>query len=243
MVLRNWPFDPQWENAFVAAFAGLLPEDWACLWIDFHRIPGSAGASGIASEIAERMIARLGHAADHAIWNGSTVDDAGATLAQCDASVAMRLHGVLLSHRAGLPTVALEYDGKVRALGDLLGGADDLRMPLTAIPSKLRPALRRITAADRDRSGGIDPARIAQLARDALDHRALLWQAMSAAQPLIPWVGSSALSRELLAGWTSADGDTERRVVAALSGRLCATRTVAPAPNEATAGTPMEPDR
>jgi hypothetical protein len=125
----------------------------------------------------------------------------------------------------------------------LLGGADDLRMPLTAIPSKLRPALRRITAADRDRSGGIDPACIAQLARDALGHRALLWQAMSAAQPLIAWVGSSALSRELLAGWTSADGDTERRVVAALSGRLCATRTVAPAPNEATAGTPMEPDR
>lgn len=47
--------------------------------------------------------------------------DVVALLAACDATVATRLHGVLLSAAAGTPVLALDYDPKVRAAAAELG--------------------------------------------------------------------------------------------------------------------------
>jgi polysaccharide pyruvyl transferase WcaK-like protein len=178
--LRHWPFDARWEDSFVAAFSGAVPDHWACLWIDFQRTPAPEGVGFVDDEIAPRMLDRLGGHGVHVRWDGDAVVDGAAALAACDAVLGMRLHGVLIGHGAGRPVVALEYDGKVRVLGDELGVPPALRMPLGEIPGRLRPAIESVTNADAQ------PFVLSRGARagavlGALDHRQVLWNAMAMA--------------------------------------------------------------
>ena len=43
------------------------------------------------SVVARRLIDRLGEPGRHVVWDGAAIDDAYSSLAQCDASLAMRM--------------------------------------------------------------------------------------------------------------------------------------------------------
>jgi polysaccharide pyruvyl transferase CsaB len=178
--LRNWPFDTSWESRFVDAFAQALPLDWSTVWIDFQRTPASTGSGFIDDEIASRMIARLQGRGHHVVFDARSMHEALSVLGSCNAVLAMRLHGVLTGHRAGKPVVALEYDDKVRALGDALRVPEELRVPLQEIPQRMASAISLLTSP-----GGatlaLSAETIASLADSALAHRQILWDAMASA--------------------------------------------------------------
>ena len=215
VVVRDWPFDDDWEAAFVAAFKEALPAGWGCLWLDFARTPSANPDAVDGSEIAHRLIPRLpGYA--HAVWQGMRIDDAAALITSCHAMVAMRLHAALLGHLAGLPVVALEYDDKVRVLGEELRVPAAQRLPLGAIGEHLRPALRSVCGLDGS-AYRVDAATRAQLARSAGAHRDFLWQSMAGARHA---QRPPATSRPLLTGWVADAPQAAMRVNAALARRL-----------------------
>ena len=220
MVLRDWPFDEAWEEDFATAFRAALPAPWGLLWLDFTRTPDASGVRRSGSEIAHRMMPRLPGTA-HAVWEGMRVAEAAALLAGADACVAMRLHGALLAHLAGVPTVALEYDGKVRALGDELGVPAAQRMPLRDIPARLGAGVRAVTGAEGGRPFRLDRAVAAGLASSALMHRDLLWKAMAASRGPHP-SRQRRPGPSLLGEWLVHDPAATPRVIDALLRRSAA---------------------
>jgi len=212
--LRHWPFDAHWEDSFIAAFRDTLPPDWGCLWIDFQRTPAADGSGFIDHEIAPRMLERLGAQNLHVLWDGEAAAESAGALAACDAVLGMRLHGVLIGHGAGRPVVALEYDGKVRVLGDELGVPPAQRMALAEITESLGRGIESVTGA------GAKPFILprkqrAKLALDALKHRQILWDAMTIARGI-----NVARKREvpqLLRNWLFQEPSAAPRVLAALA--------------------------
>ena len=144
---------------------------------------GSKGDGAICREIADRL-ARPSAAivVDAPLKPAETV----ALLAGCDATIATRLHGLLLSAAAGTPVLALDYDPKVRAAAAELGAPV---FPLPAFPiDDVVGFLRRV---------GEDPSP----ARAALGARVASLTAREQAN------GLRALS--LLSGERSIPSDTE----------------------------------
>jgi polysaccharide pyruvyl transferase CsaB len=217
MILRDWPFDPEWERACATALRDAVPDGWGVLWLDFNR-PSDAAATGY-SEIAGRMTKQLGDTGMHVVWDGAGVDEAAQLLAQCDACVAMRLHGVLLAVASGLPVVAIEYDGKVATLGRDLPMAPAQRVGLRDLRERLPAAVARVTGRV---SGSIVPHSIvAQLGSDALAHRDLLWRHMANAIARRPRAGpDTAAHVRWLDRWLHEAPAAAPRVVAALTRRL-----------------------
>ena len=218
MILRDWPFDPAWEAACVEALRAAIPAGWAVLWLDFNR-PPDAATSGY-SEIARRMVAALADGRTHVIWAGTLLEEAAALLAQCDACIAMRLHGVLLAALAGVPVIAIEYDGKVAALCDEIGMAPAQRVGLPAIRSELARAIAALTGANGTEVRRLAPARVEQLGTQALAHRDLLWRAMASAQNRSSVAPSRAEQPAWLGRWLEATPAAVSRVEAALGARL-----------------------
>jgi polysaccharide pyruvyl transferase WcaK-like protein len=175
VAVRDWPFDRRWEEPFVAALADTLPPSWACLWLDFARLPDATGECAANDEIAGRLAARLPGRV-HAIWRGMRLDEAAGLIAGCDAALAMRLHAVLLAHGAGLPVIALEYDDKVRALGDDAGAPASMRMPLDEVAQRLPAALALVASGT---SPALAADRREELATRALAHRDLLLRSLA----------------------------------------------------------------
>lgn len=215
MVLRDWPFDRSWEAPFVAAVAAGLAKRWALLWLDFSRVPDASATRARQGEIAHRLVPQLPGFA-HAVWEGMRADEAARLIAGSDAMVAMRLHGALLGHLAGIPTAALEYDDKVRALGEGLGVPPVQRLPLEAIAERLPAAIRCVTEGAPAKPFRLDATTRARLAEGALAHRALLHEMMAA-----PSRGSASdhPAGPLLPRWGAQLSDEERRRIAAALAR------------------------
>ena len=211
VVVRDWPFDRRWEEPFVAALADALPPSWACLWLDFARLPDATGECAANDEIAGRLAARIPGRV-HAIWRGMRLDEAAGLLAGCDAAVAMRLHAVLLAHAAGLPVIALEYDDKVRALGDDAGAPASMRMPLGDVAQRFPAALALVGSGAAPR---LAADRRGELAARALAHRDLLLRALA-----LPACAPRIALPALLPGWREGLATQARaRVDAALARR------------------------
>jgi polysaccharide pyruvyl transferase WcaK-like protein len=213
MVIRDWPFDPHWEEAFVAAFRTALPAGWGCLWLDFARPPSSDPSTVAGGEIAHRIVPRLPDAA-HAIWSGMQLSVAAALIGACDAMLAMRLHGVLLGHLAALPVVAIEYDDKVRVLGDELRVPAVQRMPLRDIGTRLGPAIAAACGTTNDVPFRLAADKRHELKRSALAHRDLLWQAMAAPRQAVP------ASPTFLTEWLAHEPQATRQRVESVLDRL-----------------------
>ena len=219
MILRDWPFDAEWEARCVAVLRDAIPQGWGVLWLDFHR-PPDAATTGF-SEIARRMTQRLGdahmQARVHVVWSGATVDEAAELLAQCDACVAMRLHGVLLAIANGLPVVSIEYDGKVATLGRDLALPPVQCVGLAEIGTRLPAAISHVTARA---PGSILPAlEVAKLATGALAHRDLLMRHLAHARD--PGGAPERADRARWFGrWLEAMPAATPRVAEALTRRL-----------------------
>jgi polysaccharide pyruvyl transferase CsaB len=219
VVARDWPFDAHWEQAFVAGLREALPAEWACLWLDFSRTPSADPARVAGSEIAHRLIPRItGHV--HAVWQGMHFDDAASLISSCDAAIAMRLHAALVGHLAGIPVVALEYDEKVRMLGEELQVPESQRVPLAAMAARLGPALRRACGLDGE-PYRVDVAIRERMRASAREHRDLLWRAMSHARRPRRMLGPAS---PLLAKWVVATPEAAERVTRAIVRRLQARR-------------------
>lgn len=218
IAVRDWPFDTAWESAFASALKDAIPPGWGCLWLDFSRTPSPDPSRVEGSEIAHRLIPRLDDARVHVIWDGMRVEEAYDLIAASDALIAMRLHAALLGHLAGIPVVTLEYDDKVRVLGDELHVPRSQRLALSDIEAQLAKALRIACGVDARPFRLEAPAR-SQLARSALAHRDLLWKAMERALlgPRPPPADSG-----LVRTWLAATPDAAASVNAALSRRRLA---------------------
>lgn len=218
MILRDWPFDPAWEQACAESLRNSVPAGWAMLWLDFNRPPGGT-ASGY-SEIARRMVATLADDRTHVIWEGELLDEAALLLAQCDACIAMRLHGVLLASAAHLPAIAIEYDGKVAALCDEIGLPAQQRVDLPALRTRLPVAVAALTGPHAEESFRLGADAVAGLGERALAHRDVLWRAMAGARDAGPRERAGTGERSWLARWLGHAPDATPRVVAALTARL-----------------------
>lgn len=193
MILRDWPFDPGWEAACVAALREAIPPNWGVLWLDFHR-PPNAAETGF-SEVAQRVVAQLGSRHVHVVWDGATVDEAAELLGQCDACVAMRLHGVLLAVAGGLPVVAIEYDGKVTSLDEEIGIPASQRVALDGLRERLP---RRSRASSASHPWSRARARRCPISPQVRSRTATFW--------FVTWlthgaVGRNAMTRPDPAGW------------------------------------------
>ena len=219
--LRNWPFDESWESQFASAFAAAFPADWTSVWVDFQRTPTPDGSGFVDDEIASRMVARLRGQGDHVAYNPGTMQAALTTLGSCDAVLAMRFHAVLTGHRARKPVVAIEYDDKVRALGDALRIPGELRVPLHDIPGRLPRAIGALTGPGRNAFVVSAPTLESQL-QSALVHRQILREAMVVAS-------GNRLSRPpglppLLRQWLQYDPALSPRIMASLATARTLTR-------------------
>ncbi|MEO8849332.1 MAG: polysaccharide pyruvyl transferase family protein [Casimicrobiaceae bacterium] len=218
VVVRDWPFEEHWEDKFVQVLGTALADDWVCLWIDFFRAPLPVGSPQPESVIARRLIDRLGTAAQHIIWTGTTIQQAYAAIRQCDAALAMRMHALLMAHLAGLPAVALEYDEKVGAMNADLGMPASQRLKLGEIERALGPALEIVTGSTRSQAFRVTGSVACELSRAALKHRDLLWEAMSATKQTVSVAGVG--QRRWLTEWQPDLPPGVRRIMGSLEGRL-----------------------
>ncbi|MFO1311868.1 MAG: polysaccharide pyruvyl transferase family protein [Burkholderiales bacterium] len=214
MILRDWPFDPDWEAQCAAVLREAIPQGWGVLWLDFHR-PPDAASTGF-SEIARRMTHRLADTRVHVVWDGATVGEAAELLAQCDACVAMRLHGVVLAILNGLPVVSIEYDGKVATLGRDLALPPAQCVGLGDIGTRLAGAIARVTS--RVPGSVVLASVVAELRTGALAHRDLLLRKLAHARR--ERERDVAQHERLLGQWLEAMPAAAPRVVAALTRRL-----------------------
>jgi polysaccharide pyruvyl transferase CsaB len=219
VVLRDWPYRPGWEDQLVAALRGALPPDWACVWLDFTRTPPD-DPEVAGREIARRIIARLGGDVVHVVWDGESAAEAAAVIARCDGCLAMRFHGALLAHMAGLPVVTLEYDDKVSLLSHELGVPARQRVALERIESGLRPALESVTGPDRQRAFRLPRQDRERLGVEALAHRDLLRAAIAGAHSRRGRAPRTVPGLPLLSGWLAASGPAAARARDAIARRF-----------------------
>ena len=221
VVLRDWPYRPGWEDELVAAMRDALPADWACVWLDFARSPPD-DPEAAGREIARRIISRLDDDLVHVVWDGETAAEAAAVIAGCDSCLAMRFHGALLAHAAGLPVVTLEYDGKVAALGDELGVPARQRVALERIEADLRPALEFIAGPERHLAFRLAPQHRQRLGAEALAHRDLLRAAIAAARQPCGQAEQAAPDLPLVSRWLARSGPAAEAAREAIARRFAA---------------------
>src|SRR5207245_11562515 len=168
------------EAQLANAVAGAFPADRTRGWVDFQRTPAPDGSGFVDDEIASRMVARLRGQGDHVSYNSGSMQAALTALGSCDAVLAMRFHAVLTGHRARKPVVAIEYDDKVRALGDELRIPGELRVPLHDIPGRLPGAIGALTGPGRN-AFVVSSSTLESQLQSALVHRQILREAMEVA--------------------------------------------------------------
>lgn len=211
VVLRDWPFDPAWEDQLVEALAGALPSGWACLWIDFHRHPREAVQR---SAFVQRVTARL--PGIHVEWTGQTFEEATRLMAGSDAVLAMRLHALLLAGSVGRPLASIEYDHKVTALADSMGVPARQRVPLDAVATRLPAAIEAICGPAREHAFRLDSNARGRLASAAMLHRDVLLRAIASSAPL----PHGRARPKWLSRWSQGEGGVAAAFVDTLETRL-----------------------
>lgn len=197
--VRNWPFDGDWEPAFVAVMRSVALPGWGCLWVDFNYALAEDGARLVSIDNSPRLVPQIAEGV-HAHFHARSPQDAVAALISCDAVLAMRMHAGLVAHQSLLPVASLEYDAKVRTLDEALGVPAAQRVQLDKLPSQLPNALRRLTgnapppftlsAAQRDR-----------LASGAQSHREVLTRALGARTAPAYDRTATDRDRKLISSW------------------------------------------
>ena len=117
VALRHWDIgvDPaHWEEQVALALDEFLDRrDGVAMFVPFQALREDL-VDDVA--VAQRVRARLRHAARTAVLDGSqSPAEKAAVLASCDLVLGMRLHSIVFAMSAGVAAVALAYDPKVRA--------------------------------------------------------------------------------------------------------------------------------
>ncbi|HVF65745.1 MAG TPA: polysaccharide pyruvyl transferase family protein [Casimicrobiaceae bacterium] len=189
-VLREWQFDASWHQPLARGLKAVLQPGDAILWIDFQRRASDEVAVLSDDATIDRLIELVGDSVTHVTWRDATLDETVQLFSQPVAGViAMRLHALLLALKSGLPCVALEYDGKMAALGDAAGLQERLRIPLEQAATRIMPALETLL----DGSITHHNAAPARFSEQAVMHRDLLFRALAAtggARPAARWQSS-----------------------------------------------------
>lgn len=177
LMMRNWPNEGNWEDAFIQSLNQYASEDWEFLWIPFQPSLRSTPTSDIA--MIDRLIEKLGSNHKHIIYKYPVIEDIETVLSRCDAAIAMRLHGLILALKAGLPTIALEYDRKVSEAATMAELKNEQRVSFFDPPEKITFAIR--TLLDEKTRGDFlsSRERIEHLGQEALTHKTLLDQMIS----------------------------------------------------------------
>lgn len=210
MIVRAWPYSKGWEARFVEGVRAGLREGWGLLWIPFQAPDVIA---------LEQMMKALGDAAPQALWREPRLEELEPLLAGCDAAVAMRLHGVILAARAGLPLLSYEYDEKVCAAAEALGLVAQARASTEDSPERIKAGMEWLL----DRKEPASSERVRQLGERALAHRELLFEAVACCE-----AGESRRwesgSFDWLWAWTIAKGAADAAALSQLRTELQAAR-------------------
>lgn len=180
--LRTWPeHEDTVADAVVTALDRLAAEHGArVVGLPLDPTDTARLAAVLARTRAEHVV--LAHTADPR--------QLGADLSACDAVVAMRLHGCLLAHRAGVPVVGIGYDPKVAAHFAEVGRSDFV-VDLAGSGDRLA---ERVGACLRDGLPGPARAALADLTRQATDWLDRLCARLTSTDPPVepvrplPWL-------------------------------------------------------
>lgn len=154
-----------WVEPLLAALRPVvLDRGGAVAFVAFDHRPD--GDEALCRELAAGLGGPPGAAALASVLQPA---DCAALLGACDAVVATRLHGLVLAAVAGTPAVALDYDPKVRAFAEELGGAVPV-IPLADLDAgRLARELGDALAAGPDRRARIREATAELRTREALN--------------------------------------------------------------------------
>jgi polysaccharide pyruvyl transferase CsaB len=121
---RHWG-DDSWAPILAVALDRLIAEEDAdVIFLPFQHLgTGSASDTLMSTLVAARMTSRDRRAV---LSTALTPEETAAVVAGADLVVAMRMHSVVFAALAGVPTVALAYDPKVRIVMARLGLEDQV---------------------------------------------------------------------------------------------------------------------
>ena len=219
VVLREWDFVGGWEEPLSRALRQGLGAGDAIVWACFQRNAGDDVAVLTDDATIERVMAAAGNDVAHARWLDATLDEIVQAIAECAGVIAMRLHALLIAIRCGKPVIALEYDDKMRHLGDTAGLSDVMRVPLDRIADAMPRALRALTAG----SNSVPRAAVERLIRDAGEHRDLLFDALKNVGPRSDRTRWRSTGFDWIGSWRDGDVAPRERAVRRLTAQLAQT--------------------
>jgi glycosyltransferase involved in cell wall biosynthesis len=173
VIVREWSFSPGWIDRLKAGLEILRDQGRRLRFVNFQ---------GRADDATIREIARDLPSSSYEIRDVSG-DPLRAADALVDASgvLAMRLHGLILSARLGLPVLSLEYDPKVSAAAEEAAIPGSCRLRLDE-PEKCFVAGMRAFLKVMGKPATRAATRARRLAERADAHRLVLRRAIAAAQ-------------------------------------------------------------
>jgi len=140
LVVREWGGDEGWQARLQEALRSSLDEGWGCLWIPFQ--PSTDKAT------IQTLIGGVGGEA-HAVWDDPALLEIESVLGKVDAAFAMRLHGLVLAARCGVPLVSFEYDPKVALAAEALGLEQRFRVNPGDSAERIREAFSALLQGTR----------------------------------------------------------------------------------------------
>ena len=203
LIVRNWSIEKDWTKKLVDALKDVLTPEWECTWIGFQTVRDNK-ISASDRPFLEELSAQLGGDVSSTVVDDLLSEEAGATISQCDAVLAMRLHGAILSLAAGVPTLSYEYDKKMGLAMDMVSLPSHLRVQLSDPGKKLAEALRHIMG-QTGAAWRLPEGELESLATSALAHRKVLAEAMEYARSRKMPVHWEAGQYDWLKSWRFSD--------------------------------------
>jgi O-antigen biosynthesis protein len=178
----------------IVAIRQVVGGEWACLWIAFQKMAVEYDKYHFSlpsdRPLIDKMIDEIGSGCTHVVWDAPDIQELPVALAQADAALLARFHGVILGLRAGIPLVAIEYDEKVTQVVEMAGMPREQRLRLDDDADHFCLALRRLLGRDANyQPWRPDASSVSDLVQSASVHRQLIADAVTVAATRVrsPW--------------------------------------------------------
>lgn len=183
LIVRDWQNDTAWSRNLLEALNQTITSDWTCVWMGFQTVRDTYIAIS-DRPLLEKLATGLNEDISSVIMDNLLPQAAASLISQCDAVVAMRLHGAIISIAAGVPTISYEYDEKMGLAMEMARIPDHLRVGISAPAINLTEALRDVMGQN-GATWHIPPTQLEILKNSALAHRDILAVAMREAKSKI----------------------------------------------------------